>query len=88
MNIPEELKDAKVFMKLEKRLQKILKADHGHRSITTWKKCSKCQGSVGKYQEEIRKLGFTSETWMQYKKIMNVIISHKLHEKTFKKTTK
>lgn len=76
--LSSDLKDPKAFKKIEKKLQSILKADHKHKTASSYAKCEECNKNREERKKTMKDLGFKSiQQYMEWKKIMTIIINKK-----------
>jgi len=74
--LSDEMKDPKNFLKIERKIVRIMISDHKHRTIKTFKNCKRCQAKVRKKAEMIKELGFKSfEQYQNWKKVMGININ-------------
>lgn len=74
-DMPDKLKDPKLFKDIERRLRMSLISDHKHDTIKTYKKCKRCQDKFNKRHSLIKELGFKDiRQYMEWKKIMSIIV--------------
>lgn len=77
-DLPKELKDPKNFEVIEKRLIKILKTPHKHKTAKEYVACPLCNAKRLERQAKMREEGFSSIIqYMQWKKIMTIINNKK-----------
>jgi len=77
-DFPEDLKDPKCFLKIEKAIDKIMYSDHKHSSVKLFVKCKRCQEKFMKKREYINTLGFKGiEQYQLWKKVMLILNQEK-----------
>lgn len=75
-SLPDELKDAKKFATIEKKIANIMVSDHKHRKVASFVKCKRCQAKFEKKREYIKSLGFNDiQQYQLWKKVMFLIIN-------------
>lgn len=80
--LPDRLKSVEMYYKVEKELFNLLQTDHKHKTVKEYVSCMWCQKKRELRQNRIKALGFKNiEQYMQWKKIMDIIISNKLNVK-------
>lgn len=74
----DNLKDPKVYEKIERKILKIMKTDHTHATMASYTKCKDCKVKYEKRRDAIKDFGFKNYAqYLQWKKIMNIIVSQK-----------
>ena len=77
-DFPEELKEPKMFMVVEKKIDKIMFSDHTHETVKGFVNCKRCQEKFNKKREYIKSLGFKGvEQYQMWKKIQTIIHNEK-----------
>ena len=85
--LPDNLKDTVQYEIIEKRVAKIMKADHTHKSVSTFVKCKTCQANVKKRDEYLQSLGFEGiQQFMYYKRA--ILIMKEVYAKKAKESKK
>lgn len=76
-DFPKDLKDPKCFLKIEKKITKIMHSDHQHSTVKSFTNCERCQEKFQHKRGYIKSLGFKGiEQYQMWQKIM-VIINNK-----------
>lgn len=76
--LSSDLKDVKNYESVESKLQEILKSDHKHKTALSYSKCEECMSKREKRKQLMKDVGFKSlQQYMEWKKIMNIIINKK-----------
>lgn len=79
---PKELKNPKMYDKVEKEVMKIMYSDHKHRQILAFTKCKRCKAKIAKRLQYLKDTGFKSYVqYLQWKKIM-VLMKENLLKKS------
>lgn len=77
-DFPEDLKDPDCFLKIEKKIDKIMYSDHKHNTVKGFVKCKSCQAKFEKKRAYIKELGFKGiEQYQMWKKIMSILLKEK-----------
>lgn len=72
--LPDKLKDPAMFTVIERKLAKIIKSDHKHKTAKIYVKCAECQEKRQKRLDEIKALGFKNiQQYLEWKKIHYII---------------
>ncbi len=73
-DMPRQLKDPKNFVAIEKRLIKILRTKHKHKTAKAYVACVLCNSQRLERQKMMREEGFTSiQQYLGWKRIMTII---------------
>jgi hypothetical protein len=76
--LDDSLKKPKMYIKVQKTLEKIMHSDHKHRNIQYFMKCKRCQAKVKRRDAMIKELGFKDGIqYQEWKKVMQYIINKK-----------
>lgn len=77
-DFPEDLKDPACFLKIEKKIDKIMYSDHKHKTVKGFMNCMRCQEKFQHKRDYINSLGFKGiEQYQMWKKIMGIIHNEK-----------
>ena len=73
-DLPDRLKDPKVFALIERKLAGMLKADHTHEVPSEYVKCFVCQHKRALRLKKLKALGFKSNIqYLEWKRVMQFI---------------
>jgi hypothetical protein len=76
--LTDELKDPQCFEPIEKKIWRIMKSDHTHRTISGFNKCKRCQVKRAKRNTFIKETGFKNyEQYLKWRQIMSIIRNKK-----------
>lgn len=77
--LPKELKDKSRYVAIEKQVRDVMYSDHQpHKSMKGFVACKRCAAKLARRQQLLKDLGFTSyPQYMEWKKIMSIIISER-----------
>lgn len=72
--IPDDLKDLKKYMEIEKKLVSIMLSSHKHKAPSAFVKCPDCSKQFQERKDYISSLGFKDYSqFMLYRRVMNII---------------
>lgn len=73
-NLPDSLKDPKIYAGIEDELKDLIKSDHQHKTVSSYVKCNECQSKFHARRKKLKELGFSSiQQYVEWKKVMEAI---------------